>query len=119
MLLSRGVRTVRPTADGAPPATWVAVLLPCVCLRKVGDAQHEADGVENVGLAAAVEASDGVELGVEARDLRARSVRLEAVQHNPFDVHGAAVLTMRLKGVLGWHTAEAVPRARGRGGESR
>lgn len=45
----------------------------------VGDAQHEADGVQDVGLATAVEASDGVEAFVPSRDHGAHRVRLEAL----------------------------------------
>jgi hypothetical protein len=35
-------------------------------LGEVGDAEDEADGVEDVGFAGAVEAGDGVEVGIEA-----------------------------------------------------
>lgn len=35
-------------------------------MGEVGDAEDEADGVEDVGFAGAVEAGDGVEVGIEA-----------------------------------------------------
>ena len=56
-------------------------------MAEVGDAEEEADGVEDVGLAGAVEAGDGVKLGVEAGDLGALAVRLEAVDHHALDEH--------------------------------
>ena len=55
--------------------------------REVADAEHEADGVEDVGLARAVEARDGVEEAVEAVDVDAGGVRLEAVDVDGLDVH--------------------------------
>jgi hypothetical protein len=58
-----------------------------VYLSEIRNAEHEADGVENVALARAVEARDGVELLVEARHDSARAVALEAVQNNFFDEH--------------------------------
>ena len=57
-------------------------------LGKVGDAEDEADGVEDVGLAAAVQARDGIKAGVKARDHRAGGVGLEAVDDHLLDVHG-------------------------------
>ncbi len=51
-------------------------------LTEVGDAQHKADGVENIGLSCAIEAGDGVELGIERTDHCALCVRLEAVKDN-------------------------------------
>ena len=51
-------------------------------LAEVGDAEDEADGVEDVALAAAVEAGDGIEEGVKARHHRALLVRLEAVDNH-------------------------------------
>jgi hypothetical protein len=56
-------------------------------LAQIGDAEHEADGVEDVGLAGAVEASDGVEQRVEPRHHCPPRVRLEALQAYLLDVH--------------------------------
>lgn len=67
-------------------------------LLQVGDAQHEADGVEDVGLAGAVEAGDGVEEGVEARDDGPGGVGLEALQADLLDVHRARFDSIRFYG---------------------
>lgn len=56
-------------------------------LLQVGDAEDEADGVEDVGLAGAVEAGDGVEVGVEAGHHRPRRVRLESLQTHLLHEH--------------------------------
>lgn len=56
-------------------------------LGEVGYAQEEADAVQNVGLAAAVEPGNGVEKRVEAAYLGPPCVRLEAIQHNLLYVH--------------------------------
>ncbi|PON56293.1 hypothetical protein PanWU01x14_183050, partial [Parasponia andersonii] len=56
-------------------------------LLQIGDAQHEADGVEDVGLSGAVEARDSVEEWVETRDDGPRRVRLETLQANLLYVH--------------------------------
>eukprot|EP00850_Spirogloea_muscicola_P009445 SM000053S17402 [mRNA] locus=s53:151404:158697:- [translate_table: standard] len=56
---------------------------------KVCDAEVEADGVEDVGFARAIEACDGIKVGVEARDRRAARVRLEAVDADVLEVHDA------------------------------
>ena len=56
-------------------------------LRQVRDAEHKANRVQNVALARAVEARDGVELLVEARDDGSRRIRLEAVDHDLLDEH--------------------------------
>lgn len=56
-------------------------------LAEVGDAEHEADGVEDVGLAGAVEPGDGVEQRVEPRHHRPPRVRLEPLQAYLLDVH--------------------------------
>lgn len=46
---------------------------------EVGDAEDEADGVEDVGFSGAVEAGDGVEGFVPARDYGADGIGLEAL----------------------------------------
>lgn len=43
-------------------------------LREVANPEHEADAVEDVGFAAAIEASDGIEMCVEPRDAGAGAV---------------------------------------------
>ncbi len=57
-------------------------------LRQVLDAQHEADGVQDVGLAAAIEPGDGVEGLVKIRELHALRVGLEALDRDFRYVHG-------------------------------
>lgn len=59
-------------------------------LAQIGDAEHEADGVEDVGLAGAVETGNGVEQRVEPRHHRPSRVRLKALQAYLLDVHLAA-----------------------------
>lgn len=56
-------------------------------LLQIGDAQDEANGVEYVGLAGAVEASDGVEVRVKSRNHGPRRVRLETFQAYLLYVH--------------------------------
>lgn len=56
-------------------------------LGQVGDAQQEADGVQDVGLAAAIQAGDGVEQRVEPVDLRPLRVGLEPIEYDRLDVH--------------------------------
>ncbi len=57
---------------------------------EIGDAHEEADGVEDVAFAGSVESGDRVEGRIESVDLRPVAVRLEAVDHNRFDVHSQA-----------------------------
>jgi hypothetical protein len=59
----------------------------CADLREICDAQDEADGVQDVGLAAPVEAGDGVESCVEVRHHGTRGVRLKAVNDYLLNVH--------------------------------
>lgn len=70
-------------------------------LLQIGDAQHEADGIENVGLAGAVEAGYGVEEGIEARDYRPRRVGLEAFQAYLLYVHFFLAAPTREAGLPG------------------
>ena len=60
----------------------------CSDARQVGDAEHEADGVEDVGFATAVESRDGVELRVKTGNHCPLGVRLEPVDDDLFDIHG-------------------------------
>lgn len=57
-------------------------------LGQVRDAQHEANRVQDVAFAAAVETRDSVELRVEALENRPRRVRLEPIDDHLLDVHG-------------------------------
>ena len=61
-------------------------------LPQIGNAQHKADGVKNVGLAGTIKAGDGIEVGIEARDDRASGVGFEALQADLFYVHFIFVL---------------------------
>lgn len=56
-------------------------------LLQVGDAEHEANRIENVRFAGTVQAGDGVEEGVEARNDGSCGVRFETFQANLLDVH--------------------------------
>jgi len=56
-------------------------------LLQVGDAEDEADGIEDVGLAGTVQAGDGVEERVKARNHGAGRVGLEPFQANLLDIH--------------------------------
>ena len=56
-------------------------------LREVRNAEHEANRVEDVRLAGAVQARDRIELLIPARHDRALRVRLEAVDDHLLEVH--------------------------------
>jgi hypothetical protein len=56
-------------------------------LTEICDAEHEADGVEDVGLAGTVEPGDGVEQRVEPRHHSPSRVRLEPLESYLLDVH--------------------------------
>jgi len=56
-------------------------------LLELGDAEHETDGVEDVGLATAVQARNRIELLVKALHDSALGVRLEAIDDDLLDVH--------------------------------
>jgi hypothetical protein len=60
-------------------------------VREVLDSEHEANGVEDVALAAAIEPRDGVEARVEAVERDALGVGLEALDDDLADVHGEVV----------------------------
>lgn len=57
------------------------------CLRQVCDAQHKADGVQDVRLATAIETSDGVEEGVKVGHVDTRCIGLEALERDLLYVH--------------------------------
>merc|ERR1711879_1124687 len=50
-------------------------------------AEYKANGVEDVGLARAVQAGDRIELRVPAQNLRPVGVRFEPVEDELLDVH--------------------------------
>jgi len=56
-------------------------------MAEVGNAQKETYGVQDVGLAAAIQSRDGVEQRVEAVDLRPLGVGFESLKDNRLDVH--------------------------------
>lgn len=56
-------------------------------LRKVRDAQHETDGVQDIRLSRSIQTSYRVEIRVEAGHYDALGVGLEAVDGDLFDVH--------------------------------
>jgi hypothetical protein len=60
-----------------PALVYQVLLVLRTHLRHVSDTEHETDGIENVGFARAVEASDGVEARVPSRYLRSDGVRFE------------------------------------------
>lgn len=68
---------------------------PHAYMGQVCDSEQEADCVQDVGLAGAVEPSDGVERRIEAVDLRPLAVRLEAVDDHALDIHGGRILSSR------------------------
>ena len=59
------------------------------CLRKVGDAKHKADGVQDIGLATAIEPRDGIEEWVKVWDIYARCIGLEALEGDLLYIHPA------------------------------
>jgi hypothetical protein len=90
---SGGVCVVEDDGDGRLGDARLALLVDEVLevagadLREVRDAEDEADGVEDVALAAPVEAGDGVELRVPPLDDRALGVALEPLDDHLLDEH--------------------------------
>lgn len=90
----RAVGVVEDDGDGGFGDSGLALLVDELLevgspnLLQIGDAENEADGIENVRFAGTVQAGDGVEEGVEARNDGARGVGLEPFQANLLDVHG-------------------------------
>lgn len=56
-------------------------------MAEIGNAQKETYGVQNIGLAAAVQSCDSVEQWVKAVDLCPLCVGFESFNNNRFDVH--------------------------------
>lgn len=68
-------------------------------LAEIGDAEHEADGVQDIGLAATIQTGDGVEVRVEVGHDHSVGVRFEALDCYLLDIHrGALPLTPALAG---------------------
>ncbi len=57
------------------------------CLRQVCDAQHKTDGVQNVGLATAVEPGDGIKEGIKVGNIDTRRIGLEALERDLLYIH--------------------------------
>lgn len=91
---SRPVGVVEDDGDGGFGDSGLALLVDEFLevgspnLLQIGDAKNEADGIENVRFSWTVQAGDGVEERVEARNHGARRVWLEPFQANLLDVHG-------------------------------
>jgi len=73
-------------------------------LTQVGDAQHKADGIQNIGFPTAVQPRDGVEVGIEVRHHNPLSIGLETFDGDFLDVHVMAVLQAPPNRInsLGW-----------------
>ena len=61
------------------------------CLGEVGDAQHEADGVKDVGLATAIQPSDRVEVAIKLGHCYPLCIGLEAVYGYFLYIHDTCV----------------------------
>jgi hypothetical protein len=61
-------------------------------LTQVGDAQYKADGVQNVGFSATIQACDGVEIRIEVGHHNPLGIGLEPFNGNFLDVHILALL---------------------------
>lgn len=71
-----------PPSSSLPPSCR-----PETHVRQVLDPHHEADRVQDVGLAAAIETGDGIEARVEIGQRHALRVGLEALDGHLLDVH--------------------------------
>ena len=69
------------------PCLWTSSWRLEADLLQIGNAQHKANGVKNVELAGTIQAGDGIEVGIEARDDRASGVGFEALQADVLYVH--------------------------------
>lgn len=64
-------------------------------LLQIGDSQHEANRVQDVGLSRTVQPRDCVEVRIEALDHSPRRIRLEPFQAYLLDVHGSSNFPQR------------------------
>lgn len=80
------------TANRHPSEFLTKVACQFTYVGEVWNAQKKTYGVQDVGLAAAIQSSDGVEQWVEAVNLRPLRVGLEPLDNNRLDVHIQAVL---------------------------
>ena len=69
------------------PCLWTSPWRLEADLLQIGNAQHKANGVKNVELAGTIQAGDGIEVGIEARDDRASGVGFEALQADLLYLH--------------------------------
>lgn len=60
-------------------------------MNQIGNAQHEADRVQDVALPGPIQPGDGVKLRIEAMDLGTLAVRFETIDDDGFDVHFFAI----------------------------
>ena len=63
------------------------LIIVCIYLCQVVDAEHEADGVQDVTLARSVQTRDGVELRVEARHDCLLCITLKSIDNNLLNIH--------------------------------
>ncbi len=56
-------------------------------LRQVGDPKHEADRVQNVGLAATIKPRDSVKVSIKVWNVDPGGVGLKALDSNLFNIH--------------------------------
>lgn len=90
---SAPIRIIKHDGDGGLCNTRLSLLvnellqIGSTDLLQIGDAQDEANGVEDVGLAGAIEPSDGVEVRVKPRNHSPRRIRLEPFQAYLLYVH--------------------------------
>jgi len=68
-------------------------------LTQVCNAQHKTDGVQDVGLSTAIQARDGVEVGIKIGHHDPLGVRLEALDGDFLDVHAWVLSQEPLAGI--------------------
>ena len=81
--LDVGRRLMSPPVVGSP---LVVVRLDMNAMLtyvgEIGDAEQEANGIQDVGLAGAIETGDGIESRIEAVDLGSLAVGFEAIDYD-------------------------------------
>mmetsp|Transcript_26556 Transcript_26556/g.47063 ORF Transcript_26556/g.47063 Transcript_26556/m.47063 type:complete len:265 (+) Transcript_26556:3148-3942(+) len=76
-------------------------------LSEIGDAENKANGVQDVGLATAIQASDCIELLVKRPNIGSCGVGFEAISDELLDVHLGGALRGRALGTLGGGVGKA------------